>query len=424
MSLIGLFTGSLEPKILAHISKELRGSATLIRITSLNAQLQTPPRLNTKNTIMFKDIDVSTAGLVTVAVVRDEATEILEIQLPYSFLPATDLLATAFASLCGRNYTEIHIDLPIPNACRDMIETLTQSRVVSRSAQPELRRDGKNYALNFSGGFDSLAALSIMPKTDLISLDFGGRFSREEKLFRQFSPYKLTTNLIDLGLNRNHWSFMFIGSILLRDELNLGTYASGGIMAATAPRLERQIISQAGTELPQGRYLGMSLLKPVAGLSEIGALTVTVRNYRELVSEVLESVALPGEDKYLRKLLMLSAVLKAEGLPYSIPDASSLNSKLEWGRQYATDFSSLYLAKILGPDIVSSSYSGEIPSAVLEFADTASLEFFRRINPHAYGGLKSGDLKQIYSNMALAGLEPYQRRDWEELRMAISLLSL
>lgn len=49
--------------------------------------------------------------------------------------------------------------------------------------------------LNFSGGFDSLAALYLMPEdTKLVAIDFGGWFEREKEFFKQFHPYTLKTN--------------------------------------------------------------------------------------------------------------------------------------------------------------------------------------------------------------------------------------
>src|SRR5699024_6541660 len=108
--------------------------------------------------------------------------------------------------------------------------------------------------LNFSGGFDSMAALALEPNAHLVSLDFGGRFSRERQFFEKFQPNIIETNLVDLKLNRYSWTFMGIGALLFRDELNISSYAFGSIMAGSATQLVNHPIDQQKQGLPPAQY--------------------------------------------------------------------------------------------------------------------------------------------------------------------------
>src|SRR5699024_12658626 len=124
------------------------------------------------------------------------------------------------------------------------------------------RRAGFRSALNFSGGFDSLAARVLEPHAELISLDFGGRFSRERKFFERFDPYVLETNLVDIGLNRYAWSFMGIGSLLMRYELQLGAYSFGSIMAGAGSRLAERPLEQRDRGLGAAQEWWIGVAKP------------------------------------------------------------------------------------------------------------------------------------------------------------------
>lgn len=374
--------------------------------------------------IRFSDICVSADGIITASVIRTDVLDpaVLRIELPYSYTPADDLLATTLACMCGSKYDRIVMDLAIPDSCKEMIERFSGSYVTVSSAPEIRRRPGRARALNFSGGLDSLAAWSLMPGCELISLDFGGRFSREEEFFRRFDPYTFRTNLVDIGLNRNHWSFMAIGSILLRDELDIGTYAFGEIMGAASSTHLDKPADQTKANLPQGSYLGMSVFKPSAGLTEIGAIQLGLKRFGGLIPRALQSVALPQEEKYLRKYLMVNAVTRVEGFTFGLMQPETRPARAKWGDNYANDLSALFISKILGPNTVSATYVDGVPEDVLRFVSGSSLSFFTRVNPHAYGGISQKDLPSIYHALLDSGIEPYHRNDWTELAEAVRLL--
>lgn len=372
--------------------------------------------------VSFKDIDIARDGTLRCGVWRDGSQSDFYIRLPYSFEPETDLVVAAFVAIVGTAFEQIHIDLPIGREQKDSLEAWSRSQIVAHQGSDVRRRAGFRSALNFSGGFDSLAARVLEPHAELISLDFGGRFSRERKFFERFDPYVLETNLVDIGLNRYAWSFMGIGSLLMRDELQLGAYSFGSIMAGTARRLAEIPIDQRQSGLGPAEYFGMRVANPVAGLSEIASMKLVALTRPDLLGDILKSVALPQEEKYVRKFQMLSAVL--HDLEISVDLSTALPKRpqgMEWGYSSASDLSSLYTMTVLGVEQVLESYPKGIPAPFTEFARDQSMEFMNRINPHAYSGVPAKQLARWYGRLIEHGVLPFEYQDWRDMSATMSL---
>lgn len=364
--------------------------------------------------ISFENFDVTANGTLRVDLVKDVRRELL-IQLPWSFVPDDDLLALAMSTFVGRRYQSVHFDLDLGPGCLAVLEQATGARVEALPGQDRRRRPGSATALSFSGGFDSLAARAVLPSdVELVSLDLGGRFARERDFFERFSPHVVATNLVELGLNRNHWSFMLFGLILLRDELDLGTYATGGILGSALPRMLRNGLDQAAATLPQFRHLGVTMFNPVAGVTEVGALALATLDEPTSIPASLASVANPKEEKAFRKSVMVEAVTRALELPTPRLPQPFVRPWFAWGDYYATDLSSLFVMKQLGTEVIEPSYAGGVPQRVAEAVDELSLDFQLRVNPDAYQGVPGDRLAGLYERLASRGIRPWGRRDWEE----------
>lgn len=373
------------------------------------------------NRIAFKDIDVSSDGVLRCAVTR-ETTEDFWVELPYSFEPSVDLIAAAFASLCGTAFEVIEIDLPVGPLLAQQIELATQSKLIHQSGTDIRRLRGSSQALNFSGGFDSLAARIMMPNAHLVSLDFGGRFSRERRFFERFDPLIFSTNLVDLKLNRYAWTFMGLGTTLLRDELDLRSYSFGSIQAGSLPRLFSRPLDQSTMGLTIANSLGMVNENSVAGISEIGAIQVVARRQPGILLDALTSVALPDEDKFQRKHQMLETVSNDLALPLQLPDRTSPKTKPTWGESFARDLASIFVAKRQGPDGVANSYAQGLPSYVVERLEVVNVTFMERFNPHAYRGVKPDILAGWYAHLIMNEVIPYERQDWFDAANVMKLL--
>ena len=120
--------------------------------------------------------------------------------------PSNDAIALAISTFVGEKFEQVSIDLPISKETKDNIEKFTKAVVIAPVDKNTVLKPitGDNIILNFSGGFDSLAAMYLMPsRTKLVAIDFGGWFEREAKFFRKFQPYILKTNFRQLKMDRN-----------------------------------------------------------------------------------------------------------------------------------------------------------------------------------------------------------------------------
>ncbi|WP_434965054.1 hypothetical protein [Brevibacterium casei] len=373
--------------------------------------------------IAFTDVDYSSDGYIRCGVSRQETSN-LWIKLPYEARVNTDLIALALSTLCGTSFDEISFDLPIGPETKRKIETHTHATLKSPTGKDKSYRPGTDTALNFSGGFDSLAAMSILKNPHLISLDFGGRFAREKQFFQAYQPYIIETNITELGLNRNSWQFMGIGSILLKDELRLKHYAFGSIMAGSLNRLLAGPLDQYNSGLWAANEVGMRRINPVSGVTEIGTLNILLSQHYHVIVDSLKSLANPREDKFLRKWQMLTAVVEARGYPVRLPEPATRKSKRKWGESKATDLSSIYVMSKLGPDEVAETYSGGIPNAIRVALPRLDLDFFNRVNPHAYHNIPDQLRGRFLKRLAEFGLHPYERKDWAAAEKVAELLEL
>lgn len=375
-----------------------------------------------QHTIEFHDITYATDGTLSCTIERTEPAD-LHIKLPFHAQLDHQTIALALATLCGTHYDAIRIDLPLGPQTKNTIQTHTKASLTCRDGADTVVRPGSSTALNFSGGFDSLAALALLDNPELVSLDFGGRFDRERKFFNRFNPHIIETNLVDLGLNRNSWQFMGIGTILLRNELNIRHYSFGSIMAGSLARLISGPQDQYHTGLWTNRALATRRLNPVAGISEIGSLRIVVQNYPQLLIDALSSVANPKEDKYTRKTQMLRAVCKDVGVPIEIPKQEQSIRKLRWGQSLATDLSSIYVMTKLGVSEVAETYENGIPDAIADTISDLNLDFYTRFNPHAYTGIPSDLKSMLFGKLISRGFEPFYRHDWDHARKVLDLIT-
>ena len=135
-------------------------------------------------------------------------------------------------------FDEISIDLPLSKNAKLNIENFTKATITAPLQKDAVinkqHQNCSNTILNFSGGFDSLAALYLIPgNVNLVSVDFGGTFSRERNFFAKFCPYTLKTNFRQVQLDKNSWTFMGAGALLYAEYLKAEYNVFGTILEAT-----------------------------------------------------------------------------------------------------------------------------------------------------------------------------------------------
>ncbi|WP_127541194.1 hypothetical protein [Paenibacillus illinoisensis] len=336
--------------------------------------------------------------------------------------PDNNLVAMAISTLCGNKYNEIVINLPVGKSTASSIRDFTKSDVKTLDGKELKKKKSKNLVLNFSGGFDSLAAKCLMPsKTRLVSMDFGGKFSREELFFKKFKPYTVKTNLVDTPLRKNSWSFMGIASLLFSEYLNTEYHAFGNILEASPGNFsEGQFKSR---EFAAYFAVGIRNAPYVLGLTEVGTLLVVAHYMPEYVNDSLASLANPGEEKRYRKQVLAMIASKRLGKKIEIMELDPPKKPhFKFGQYFASDFLSFYIIKYAGIEVASHTISG-IPDEVVEVANNLKLEFYERLNTNLIVNFPQHLLGGLLKNISEAGILPYTEDDWREYTEVKRVLS-
>ncbi|MGW2673447.1 hypothetical protein OG312_00375 [Kocuria rhizophila] len=365
-------------------------------------------------------------GLLALPFRESQRSGVINFDLPLDWTLNYDLVALALTTLLGNKYSSVHLESAVSEETRITAERLTQATWNA----PELSNRHTsgtgvrtNLALNFSGGFDSLAAQALLPReTHLISLNFGGPFAREHEFFKDFPTYTITTNFRDLGFSLNTWSFMGIGSILLRDYLNLGMYSFGAILEASPWHFNAA--TKSG-DLKQGWFnaAGLKVFNPVIGMTEVGTAMIILRHRPELAMRSLSSVAAAGSLKHLRKLLLLHAARDITDVHIDLEPVDTDQPPMGvFGRDLANDFLSLYLHKHGGSGHARL-LVGDLPQSVVQAIRPLSLDFYRKINTNFYSGTPATLTAHALYEATYSHCHPYTYTDWQEFLAVKEILA-
>lgn len=346
--------------------------------------------------------------------------------------PNEDLIAIALSTLCGRKYSEIYYELNVSSKTIREISNFTLANVtvkkeksINKKRTLSIFNKRKiNTTLNFSGGFDSLAAKYLMPDdTKLVSMDFGGKFERERIFFNKFNTCVVSTNLLETSLRHNSWSFMGIASILFSDYLKTDYHTFGSILEAGPNNFTKSPIASKNISFPPFKAAGMENAPYVLGLTEVGTVKVLAHFKPELVAESLDSLANPGEEKRYRKQVLATIYEQKNGVNLNLnivtPPAAP---HFKFGQNFAADFLSFYIIKNAGLEIALYTIS-EIPEEVIDTSNKLTLSFYEKINPNFLTNFPKPLLSNYLSKLGEVGILPYTAEDWEEFRTVRNILS-
>ena len=333
-------------------------------------------------------------------------------------------LSHALAAIVGTYFEHIKFDFPISIEDQEHIAQWTKSQVSTvghlRDREP-LQLDNTS-VLNFSGGFDSLSALALLSRdTELVSMDFGGRFSREREFFERFDPKIVSTNLAETSLRRFSWSFMGIGPLLFRDTLKSRYFAFGSIYEASGFKLKEPL--SKNFTFPAFSGVGYESVMPVAGVSEIGTAQIILNEFPEMVGASLRSLANPGEEKYFRKIALVQTVAARMGIDVQVPKLGfEQRVHYRFGQNFAVDVTALYFISINRDDLAGKLVS-EIPYDLSNSLKNFDLSFLERANQHHYGAYPHPMREALVSGLKRSGIGWYSEADYENLEAFRQLLS-
>ena len=339
----------------------------------------------------------------------------------------TDAIALALATLCGRTYHSILFDVKVSTECVNSIKKFTGAEVQTKGHCVKSLPESREIAmLNFSGGFDSLAAMCLLPEdsTKLVAVDFGGWFEREAVFFERFRPYILKTNFRKLKYDRESWTFMGTGALLFQAATGARYNIFGTILEATIGQFwERPPAAYNVKTLPFSE-LGLKDVRLVNGLTEVGTAIIVTHFMPEIIADSLQSLAAPKSEKKYRKRILTEIVCKRFNRDIDLGECEIPDKKniVSFGTNFALDFLSLYELKHVGRDIVSNTVSN-IPDEALKLVEQLSLEFYEKLNTNFVDTIPQSMRALYFSRLAEAGIQPYSEEDWKEFKTIKRFLS-
>lgn len=392
---------------------------------SSNQQYSVKSEIQAKESIRFTDFAIR-EGRIDFRCVHTVGETITKENLVYfelnkPIIPSNDAIALACSCMCGSAYEKIRLDLPCSDNVREALkkftgcEFLTMQGDQTCEAKP-IHNDEPLILLSFSGGTDSLAALSLLPrdKVRLVSTEFGGYFEQEEIGYSMHQPeYLLRTNLRSLDYHRNSWTFMGIGIILFSEYAQAPYFCFGTNLTDSLYHLmEKPPLAESTVRMPFSS-LGMKQVCPTNGVGGSAILRIASYYYPEIMQEVFDSLAKPGSRKRYHKELMLRCVEKRFSVNLNIR-LTDMNDTCNFGELIETDLQLPYTIKHLGPRTLER-FVKNIPQEIYDISQTYDLTFYERVYPVFLNTIPK-ELQDYYlSRLEEAGIKLYTQTDCKEL---------
>ena len=343
-----------------------------------------------------------------------------------------NLIACALSTLCGKAYKGVYIDLVINEYTINRLSAFTGAKWYAAfvSSLDATQKERTGLILNFSGGFDSLAAKSLLPdETQLVSVDWGSAFTRETQFFSKFDPLICSTNFRKYRFDRESWTFMGVGAILYSEALNAKYNVFGSIFEATTYNFK---VQKCDINVPEKAFkvepfvtAGMQGIQIISGLTEVATAMLVTYYYPHYVTESLKSLAPVGSEKLYRKQVLTDIVCRRYSRDIGSISFDMPNEKKEalpFGTVFARDFLALYELKHAGKDVVGHTVTN-IPDEVTALVNESKLDFYEKLNPAFIASIPL-DMRQEYlAKLKAADVEVFDDNDWKEWESVKQLLS-
>ena len=382
--------------------------------------------------IYFNEISKNPGKITLNLIIKENNKTIKNEELFFKFnipfKPSDDILAIVLSTICGsKMYKNIYLDLNITSSIYINIKSFTNSNVFPKEIleNKESKIEKENFLLNFSGGIDSLALLSLLPKnyTKLVSINWGGSF-REYDFFKKFDTYIVETNLLDLGIKYN-WSALGMASIFYSEYLK-GKYVTfGNVLEASAFTFSPQIPDKyfkTPEAVPFCYINDISYPYYTVGLTEVGTFLVASYYFPELIGESLESICHPTWEKRGRKELLLEIINKKFIRNIEHEKSNPPWNKFKFGDVLSEDFLCLYIIKHLGIEKASQILM-DIPEEAEIFSKKYSLDFYERFNTNFLLTIPKEYRGEMVKRLINADVIPYNQNDYNELQQVVNFLS-
>lgn len=368
--------------------------------------------------LSFKDISIGKSGRIEMDVIGlQPGVRQLWFQLPEGTSTHPDLVACAVATIFWGRAQEIEFMLPITQETRKRLTRYSRMTWNAPLLDGDPPRGGDGIVLNFSGGLDSLAALALLgDSTHMVSLDFGERFEREKDFYESFDTNVVSTNAREFDPT---WMFMGLGSILLRAELRSDYVAFGSILEASPWHFLRK--SKPMSTHAAFLAAGFQSLNPVSGFTEFGTAYLAAKRFPSEMGASLTSLADRHTEKYLRKTMIIEAVLQHTDAEFQIDSLPPEGNKpIKMGTQLTADFLAPGIHKFSGLEKFEEWITPL--NGFYQYIDHLSSQFYWRENTDFPLNASAQFRGIIAKNAAELGIQPYNVSDWDEIREVTNFL--
>ncbi|MBQ6219903.1 MAG: hypothetical protein IJJ47_09240 [Methanosphaera sp.] len=348
-----------------------------------------------------------------------------------------NVMAVVLTTLTGQLYDKIYYDLELNENIIQQISDFTKSKV---SCKQKINTDfinnniNEKIILNFSGGFDSLALLSILPKnkTEMVSVKWdmeNNYLKRESDFFKKFNPHILETNFRNF-VNKTKveqlsgiWQFMSIGSMLYNELLHFKFHTFGTIFEAWGLHGSSKVSTRKKFSNPPFNQIGLTDLKICQGLTEVGTALIVAKSFPYLVDDSLKSLAAPNSTKYYRKQLIMKIIQEKYGLKdmyLNLNDFKEPERKIDFN-YFADGFLVLWYLKHIGFEKTKRIVSN-LPEDIMNVVDKCSLNFYEKYNSNFLNNLPEDIKLDVMKNLIKLGILPYDEQDYQELKIVLEYL--
>lgn len=358
----------------------------------------------------------------------------IQFKVPHDFFISTDSIV-AIALACRPKFIDsISFSFPISNLASSVITSdynisITDTKISNCSfvgfENPRKHKKRKIRILNFSGGVDSLGANYLCSgDVDLMSLDFGKRFSRERSFFQEWDTKIIETDLRDKPLNENlDWRFMASGGLLMSDYLGIETIFFGTILEASPWWFKFQDRSsfEDSVDYQVFRLSKVRIALPTVCLSEYGTTLLASKYGNEVLEKSINSAADFGTSKYFRKILLKKIVLNEE-ITQEWANINKPHDLKPCGSSFSEDILAMYFAQKLGFEFVDK-YILKTSDDFKKAKSEIDMGFFEKCNQKNMQNIPFDIKEKIRSRVAEAGIKDYNETDAENITKLRSYLS-
>ena len=369
--------------------------------------------------IQFKHLEVGSRRFDLTIVAEGEEYPLF-FEFNREIQPTTTEIAHALSTLCGKKYSRIDFDFEVPENVAVDIEKFTGAEITAlRTATEAVPSYDSGNVLSFSGGFDSMAAKALMPdETHLVSIDFGGWFTREAEFFKKFDPITVSTNARRVpdqrtAFARNHWGFMAIGALLTRSYLGARYHTFGNILGS-----EFQAAGPSRVKLAPLDSVGFVDAPYTNGITELGTAKIMTLAFPHLLGDSIESLAGKRDRKRFLKIALIHASTNDQKiLQYIPPAADEWSAPVDFDSSYTTALGALALFSRGQGDLISPLFNS-VPAESIDFAKSHDFSFMEKVNWDKHQHLEQPLRADFWAKLSKFGFSPYTEADWENVHDA------